>query len=253
MLEEVLLYTSADNDYYRERKFPELKRVRKMVYNFSKDSEYHTQINNKIVPEAACNTTSMIMALKQAGHIPFFTDEGAQPEDELSRFLLYSTASSTRMKYRYPWYYEKKIPATEIHEMLEWGINYMMTWDIDRFSMKVDIETIIEKLQQKCGIVLSGLFPVNNTNWGHIVSLAGFVTTNEDKAPSIDNISHFIIDDPRGEYRTDYQDMRGNNVRITKNKFMDIFKDTKSRKNKWAHIIRPPSEHEYRIQSGGKY
>jgi len=38
-----------------------------MVFNYSKDNDYHTQINNRRLPLSTCNTTSMIMALKQAG------------------------------------------------------------------------------------------------------------------------------------------------------------------------------------------
>lgn len=224
-----------------------------MVYNFSKDSEYHTQINNKVIPKASCNTTSIIMALKQAGHKPIFAMDGGQPEDRFTKFLLESEQSLERMKNRFPWFVEQKMQACEVHEMLAWGINYLMTFDIDRFSKAIDIKTMANKLLEGCGIVLSGLFPVKKKKIGHIVSLAGFITIDDNSSPSLDNISEFIIDDPRGDFRTDYKDVRGNNIRITKDEFTDIFKDTENPNQKWAHIIRPPNEFELQIYSNAKY
>ncbi|HAK46099.1 MAG TPA: hypothetical protein DCO79_09325 [Spirochaeta sp.] len=210
-----------------------------MVFNYSKDSEYHTQINNKIIPASTCNTTSMIMALKQAGHKPIFAPKGVQPEDYFTNFLLLHPESQTRMKYRYNEYVKDKIPAYEVHEMLEWGINYLMTEAIDTFSVMVEMETMLEQLSGGCGIVLSGLFPVRKELWGHIVSLAGFITIDGSKAPSFENISHFIVDDPRGDFRTSYVDVRGNNIIITKEEFLEIFKYTEVDTHKWAHIISP--------------
>lgn len=46
------------------------------------------------------------------------------------------------------------------------------------------------------------------------MSLAGFVTDEND------DVTHFIIDNPYGNFRTDYQDQRGNNIWI-----------------KWAHLV----------------
>ena len=48
-------------------------------------------------------------------------------------------------------------------------------------------------------VVLSVRFRLKNRDPYHIVSLAGFVT---DKS---EDITHFIIDDPHGDFQTDYQ------------------------------------------------
>jgi len=70
----------------------------------------------------------------------------------------------------------------------------------------------------KAGVDLSGEFRLKNGDLHHIVSLAGFITDeNED-------ITHFIIDDPYGNFRTDYQDQHGNNIKITRDEFMVVFK-----------------------------
>jgi hypothetical protein len=72
-----------------------------MVVNYSKDSEYHSQRNNKIIPHSSCNATSMIMALKQAGvRLPF--PDRYQPEDYLSLFLQ-SDLAKEKMKELAPW------------------------------------------------------------------------------------------------------------------------------------------------------
>nr|MDA3939177.1 hypothetical protein [Spirochaetia bacterium] len=118
-----------------------------------------------------------------------------------------------------------------VHQMLEWGVNTILKRKVDRFSTEVPVETIIAHLVKGGGVVLSGEFRLKRRNLHHIVSLAGFVTDgNED-------ITHFIIDDPYGNFRTDYQDQRGNNIRITWDEFVVIFKPGGNDKIKWAHLV----------------
>ncbi|MDC7225203.1 MAG: hypothetical protein PQJ61_00400 [Spirochaetales bacterium] len=215
-----------------------------MVYNFSKDSEYHTQINNERFPNGSCNTTSMIMAVKQAGHKTDFTNEDEQPEDVLTELLVFSELAYSKAREIAPGVWNEKqglprIPLNEVHVMLEWGINYLMKKEVDMFVMGVKIEYIIQKLYEGCGIMMSGEIPFRNMTIGHMVSIAGYITIDDEKEPSIDNVSHFIMDDPFGNFRTDYRDTRGNNIKITVDEFIRFFKDTKSRTKKWAHIIRP--------------
>ena len=215
-----------------------------MVYNFSKDSEYHTQVNNKSFPNGSCNTTSMIMAVKQAGHSIDFAAEGEQPEDALTEFIMFSEEAHQKARVLAPgvWDFEKsepKKPLNEIHVMLEWGINHLMEKQVDIFTTELEVEIMIRKINEGCGIILSGEIPFYDRTIGHMVSLAGFVTIDDDKQPSIRNISHFIIDDPFGNFRTNYKDTRGNNIKITVEEFTRFFKDTESKTHKWAHIITP--------------
>ena len=206
-----------------------------MVFNYSKDNAYHTQINNRRLPLSTCNTTSMIMALKQAGVRPPGPLKGVQPEDYLTDFLR-SPESYRKMKEMTPWFFDRKtgkaiLPPNEVHQMLEWGVNTLLNKQVDRFSTGVSIETIIAHLIKGGGVVLSGEFRLKNRNLHHIVSLAGFVTDeNED-------VTHFIIDDPYGNFRTDYQDQHGNNIKITRDEFMVIFKPTGDDEVKWGHLV----------------
>jgi hypothetical protein len=205
-----------------------------MVFNYSKDNDYHTQLNNRRLPLSTCNTTSMIMALKQAGvALPFPKD--IQPEDYLTDFLR-SPEAYRKMKEITPWFFDREtgkaiLPPNEVHQMLEWGVNTLLKRQLDRFSTEVPVETIISHLIKGGGVVLSGEFRLKNRNLHHIVSLAGFVTDeNED-------ITHFIIDDPYGNFRTDYQDQHGNNITITRDEFTAIFKPTGNETVKWAHLV----------------
>ena len=99
------------------------------------------------------------------------------------------------------------------------------------FLPGVSIETIIAHLKKGGGVVLSGEFRLKKRNLHHIVSLAGFVTDgNED-------VTQFIIDDPYGDFRTDYHDQHGNNILITRDEFVVIFKPTGVETVKWAHLV----------------
>jgi len=111
------------------------------------------------------------------------------------------------------------------------GVNTLLSKQVDRFSTGVSIETIIAHLKKGGGVVLSGEFRLKNRNLHHIVSLARFVTERQK------DVTHFIIDDPYGDFRTDYQSQRGNNIRITRDEFVVIFKPGGDENLKWAHLV----------------
>ncbi len=177
------------------------------------------------------------MALKQAGVEAPFPLKGVnvQPEDYLTDFLL-SPESYRKMKEMTPWFFDREtgkanVAPNEVHQMLEWGVNTLLKKQVDRFSTGVSIETIIAHMIEGGGVVLSGEFRLKNRNLHHIVSLAGFVTDgNKD-------VTHFIIDDPFGDYRTDYADHHGNNIMITRDEFVEVFKPGGDDEVKWAHLI----------------
>ena len=140
------------------------------------------------------------------------------------------------MKELIPWFFDSETgkaiaPPNEVHQMLEWGVNNLLKKKVVRFSTGVPVEEIIAHLIKGGGVVLSGKFRLKSRTLNHIVSLAGFITDeNED-------ITHLIIDDPYGNFRTEYQDHRGNNATITKDEFIAIFKPTGNESIKWAHLV----------------
>lgn len=166
----------------------------------------------------------------------FSLNEGSdvQPEDYLTDFLL-SPEAYRKMKEMTPWFFDREtgkaiVAPNEVHQMLEWGVNTLLKKQVDKFSTDIPIKTIIAHLINGGGVVLSEEFRLRNRSLHHIVSLAGFVTDeNED-------ITHFIIDDPFGNFRTDYQDQHGNNIKITRDEFIVIFKPTGDESLKWVHI-----------------
>ena len=52
-----------------------------------------------------------------------------------------------------------------------------------------------------------------------------------------EDVTHFIIDDPYGNFRADYADCHGNNILITRDEFMVIFKSGGNETVKWAHLV----------------
>jgi len=177
------------------------------------------------------------MALKQAGVEAPFPLKGVnvQPEDYLTDFLR-SPEAYRKMKEMTPWFFDREtgkatVAPNEVHQMLEWGVNTLLNKQVDIFSTGVSIEMIIDHLKKGGGVVLSGEFRLKNRNLHHIVSLAGFVTDEND------DVTHFIIDDPFGAFRTDYHDQRGNNIRITRDEFVVIFKPAGDDGVKWAHLV----------------
>ena len=168
-----------------------------MVYNFSKDIDYHTQRNNKVIPLGSCGTTSMVMALKQAGIDLESPKKNQQPEDYLTE-LLSGEKAVEQMRHLASWAFDRNgeavYPPNEVHVMLEWVVNEITQVGVDRFSTSFSIEEICEHLLNHGGVVLSGFFPVDTGDLNHMVNLAGFIYDNEAKIPiDVEKIKSFII------------------------------------------------------------
>ena len=201
-----------------------------MITNYSRDLEYHSQRNNMIVPFSSCNTTSAVMALKQAHHkLP---KTSLQPEDALSELLL-SPQAYTVMMGRAPWAFDHDgaaiYPPQQVHAMLEWGINEWMGREVDHFSTDKHPMSLIPDLDSGCGIILSGLFPMPWGELGHIVSLAGY--SRDDVLEALDG---WVIDDPYGDWHTGFANTHGNDVLLSTAEFNDIFLRGST---VWAHTV----------------
>lgn len=189
--------------------------------NYSKGIPYHSQINNKLIPHSACNTTSIIMGAKQAGHDCNFGKD--QPEDVLTELCL-TEKYWLMMDNINPKYRDQGYRPNEIHACLCAATNELFNKNIDIFSTEVAISKIKSNLDDGGGVVLSGKFKLPNGDiLNHIVSLAGY----GDKG--------YLIDDPYGNFRTNYTDRRGNDIFITNDEFFTIFKGSED--YKWAHLI----------------
>ena len=205
-------------------------------FNFSKDSEYHTQRNNMLIPFSSCNQTAAIMALKQAGHKLETFPEAVQPEDYLTE-LLQSKQSYEIMSRIAAWAIDKR-PPNEIHIMLEWAVNKLLGEYTEYFTSRATKAKVIKTLQIGGGVTLSGWFETEKRKIGHIVSLCGFYVNSEMEMHEVneDNITGWIIDDPYGDPHTKYKDRHGNNIKLTMKQFDTAF--DKGEGFFWAHIFK---------------
>lgn len=207
-----------------------------LLVNLSRDSEYHTQRNNQLIPLTSCNTTSAIMALK-ASRIPFPCPDGAQPEDHLSELLLSEEAFDKKRR-DCPW--AQGIPPNQVHVMLEWAINKIVRKDVDQFKTDGTLQEIIWRLFQGTALVVHGTFH----KCDHMVCAVGFVSTqHESDLGSLTDINlgcvqNMIIDDPFGDYRTGYKDHRGNDINISLDEFNGITHKHDRADAKWIHVFK---------------
>lgn len=216
--------------------------------NRSRDSDYHTQRNNRRYPHAACNVTAYVMAAKQAG-IQIAHPEDVQPEDFFMQYLR-TEDFYRRIRGRYPWAFETLADGSvryfyqpnEIHELLAEGFNELAGRTVARFTTEATRADLALAILDGAGVVVSGSFPYRGGYLNHVVSLAGFRTNQRNLAGDLDpaEIAQWIIDDPYGDFHTDYHDHRGNNVTITVSEWREILKPRRRLNHKWAHIIRRP-------------
>ena len=178
--------------------------------NVSRDEDYHTQIGNLEVEFTSCNTTSMIMALKDAG-IRYRRMEGFQDEDLLTTLLLSNTARQ-EMRRLEPYAYAKGIPPNQVHSMLSLYTNRLVGRRVTRFVEHGDRSLLIDELYNHRPVVVGTTL----TDAGHVVEVVGLV--DEDAT-----ITKIIIDDPYGDPRTGYQSRHGNDVELDAEEFWRVW------------------------------
>lgn len=207
-----------------------------MTINVSKDSDYHTQLNNKLVPLASCNTTSAIMFLLACG-LELPVANGQQPEDALTA-LLETPGAYAQQKKLAPWSLGQFRPQ-EVHIVLDWGINTVVGADVCKFRDSTTQGRLVYELAHGRAAIVSGRF----TAAGHVVCLVGVDTDQADAGDvqtaddvELERIRAWIIDDPYGDWHTDYKDQHGNNVRFTPDEFTRLTQQYYQNK-KWAHLF----------------
>jgi len=207
--------------------------------DISAQTPYHTQINNKIYPLSTCNTTSGILWLL-SNRIPFKFPSGMQAEDFLTT-ITDREECYTYMRKVAPWNYgsdgKPKLPPRQIHACLAWAINKLVGKQVIEFRTNVTYEELASGLALGRGAILSGVF----TRGGHIVCLVGIESKqglSELQNPAsvdINAIKAWIIDDPYGDWHTNYKDHKGNGVRFTHPE-VDALTRVVGENKKWAHV-----------------
>jgi hypothetical protein len=201
-----------------------------MIYNVSKGKDNYSQRNNKIKPLESCNVTSMIMALSYIGYEPLFpVGNYEQPEDNLRYFIENSSICIQEYKNyvsRNSW--ASGIPAVQIHQLLSDFTNLWIGQKVTHFSERAVISTIFSELRIGRPVVISGDFPrTGKTNLGHIVTLVGYNSMNND----------VIYDDPYGKTYIWDGVQSGNDVTVPFDLFVRDIKPGGNSVYKMAHFF----------------
>ena len=218
-----------------------------IVVNKSKDEDYNKQRDNQILPLSTCGPTSMAMALFQAGYRDWVV-KNEDPADTITKEL--TTEQAFERMHNVIGTKETIWRPFNIHAVLTWGINNFLKKEVSTFRTDWTLQQILLNIIQGGGVVLVGDFTLpDGRELGHMVSLAGFETTQNnilfcDHPTKIDlaQVSHFIIDDPYGNYLNGYLSHHGMNVRFDYKLFYSIFRQKDSPSRKWAHLIKPSNQ-----------
>jgi len=206
--------------------------------NVSAKLPYHSQVNNKLFPLSACNTTSAIMWMLDC-HVPFEFPANMQPEDYLTQ-ITETPEAYDYMKQVAPWAWDRdrpKVPPRQVHACLAWAINKLAGKTVVKFRVDVQLQELVAELARGNAAILSTVL----TRSGHVVTLVGVTSKQElrdlkdPRSVKLDSIMSWTIDDPYGNYHTGYQDRRGNDVRFLPEMFDRLTKDVCSNA-KWAHL-----------------
>jgi hypothetical protein len=217
----------------------------KIIRDYSKHDDLYIQRNNKKFPFSTCSRTSAIMALNQAGWDDEVTQlefkdlaKGIQPEDVLTS-LSYFRGPTDRLSKVAPWFFDKdgdlKVPAHQVPQNLVDIINFLFGTGVATLMIQpsYNTEMLKNKLDQGYGIAIFGnIKQPNGVTLNHVVSLAGYELTS-------DVITSFIIDDPYGAYKTNYELHHGNGVRVPYNEFAQFF----YQEHLWMVLIAPRKDY----------
>lgn len=206
--------------------------------NISRPNDYYSQLNNKKFPLASCNTTSMVEALVVSG-VDFPYPDGKQPEDHFTEIM--ETDEMYKMRDRYGDWTKQYRPA-EIHMLLSWATNQKLVGrKVTRFSTEYPLQLLLFDLAcRKRPCVVSGSF----TSSGHIVVMVGFNTLQKDvdlvdepRKIRLSAVKQIIVDDPYGNWYTDYEDHHGNDIPFEFPDFNRLTNSSGDTEHKWAHRI----------------
>ena len=215
-----------------------------IIFNKTKDSDYNKQRDNEMLPIETCGPTSMAMALFQAGYTDWVKKD-EDPADTITKALM--TDEAYERMYSILGAKETNWKPFNIHAVLTWGVNKMLKKQVSTFKTTWSINEVILNIIKGGGAVLSGDFTLpNGVELGHIVSLAGFATyqQNIEEAEKTEDINlsdipYFIIDDPYGDYTKGYRDHHGMNIEFDYNLFYDTLRKKGDHRKRWAHLIQP--------------
>lgn len=196
----------------------------KIIHNPSRPAEYYSQRNNKKRPASSCFATSDVNMLFTARkYFPY--PEGMQPEDYITELLL----SDEALKYARS--INIKAPREQIrlwYRMHVWVINEKLFQEqVCKYVSKITIQEIVFLCSKNKPVIAGGSF----TESGHMVCIVGFQTRqlniykiNDYRNIDISLVDYIIIDDPYGDYHSDYKKKKGDNIKFTIDEIKKLIK-----------------------------
>jgi hypothetical protein len=205
---------------------------------------WRDQRDNTWRPHGSCNVTSYVMAGENAGV--------GMPGDE-NLFLSFMSRPRwyVEIRRRFNWAYETNdkgeitylYPPEQIHDLLAQGFDDWTGNSKSTFNTCWTRRELICAILAGAGVVLSGKFPYKGgRSIRHIVCLSGFETLQDDirdcpeGAVDPERVRAWILDDPYGDFRTEYEVKDGNGVRLPVAAFNQFVKGN-GPDCKWAHVL----------------
>ena len=205
--------------------------------NVRNGKPYFSQRNNLVRPYITCNDTSMVAGLSYRG-VDFPNGKYDQPEDNLTEFMLTDPRVDAFYKANFPTEYaaylaankdpKNSSPPNEIHVVLSYGVNIWLgkqNNEITIYKENVPTQVILFELIRGKPVVESGLWD----GMHHITCTAGFATTQDNVAQvqnpqqiDVSQVVYFIIDDPYGDFHSNYQNQNGEDIKITPAEYKTI-------------------------------
>lgn len=193
--------------------------------NNSVSDDYHKQTNNVIDPFISCFPTSMVNAAESV-KIKMPTDEYhrngyVQDEDAYNWFL--ENNPECKAFWSGPAYKNYlKDPENhprELYDVEVFAFNKWIGREVCKLVYGVKPQQIVDTLAKGGAVVTSGRF----CGFGHVICIVGYKAVAVDKnKPTIDEVTHFIVDDSYGNPHNNYKPVGvgGNDVVWEKDKFL---------------------------------
>lgn len=233
---------------YKEEKDTLIFNVSSNFANYSqRNNEYIDEITNKNIAHSMCNITSYCMAYSFiGGKFPNKSKKYSQEEDKALEFIRRNKETLKYYETILPLYYKAwknnekdNYPPEQIHAVLSFGFNKYVEYKASSFNEKTNIDDIIKEIiNNNQPMVMSGKFGKFN----HIVCLVGLVAKKEilshlGERSLLKYIDSFIIDDPYGDYHENYKIIKGNDIIMSKEDFVKIFKPVEDKDIKMCHYF----------------
>jgi hypothetical protein len=201
------------------------------IVNNSDGKPYYSQRNNELSPGSSCNVTSMVSGLVSASW-PLPAGKFKQPEDNLLDFIRNSSIVQRRWDVIDP---QHKTPPNQLHELLCLGTNLWLEHlrgPKIELLWKLSIDDIVTVIDFGGAVVMSGKFQDRQSGEiGHIVPIVGY---QEDRPGKV---THFILDDPWGDYESQYRIQRGDDIFMPISDWLSMIRE-QNKPLKFGHVIK---------------